>query len=98
MILFQPFFNTFGSTWITGSHHCAIVHNHSFAVDDVIVGIRVNIELVVHLVYIVIVWLVNMLDAWYMHLVSIKNFLDAFLVRVSADSNEHDVFWLEFLS
>ena len=38
-----------------------------------------------------------MLDTWYMHLVGIKNFLDAFLVRVTADGNENDVVWIEFL-
>ena len=54
--LLQPFLDAFRRTRITRSHHRAIVHDHSFPVDDEIVGIRVYIELVVHLVYILIVW------------------------------------------
>lgn len=42
MILFQPFFDTFGSTWITRAHHATIVHNHAFPIDDKEVGASVE--------------------------------------------------------
>ena len=38
MILFQPFFDTFGSTRITRAHHVSIVYNHAFPIDDKEVG------------------------------------------------------------
>ena len=42
MILFQPFFDTFGSTRITRAHHATIVHNHAFPIDDKEVGASVE--------------------------------------------------------
>ena len=101
MILFQPFLETFGSTWITRAHHASIVHNHAFPIDDKEVGDTVNVQLVVHLVYLAFglkVIGIDVFDAVHVHTVFIQDLFVAFPVVVSTDRNEYDVVCAIFLS
>ena len=99
--LFQPFFDIFGSTWITRAHHASIVHNHAFPIDDKEVGNTVDVQLVVHLVYLVFglkVIGMDVFDAVHVHTVFIQDLFVLFPVVVSTDRNEYDVVCAIFLS
>ena len=92
--------DTYSSTRIAGSHHASVVHNHSFAVDDEVMRKAVYVELLVHLVCFVVVQPIigqDVLDAEYIHLVLVENFLKPFPVLTSTDGDEHDVFCIVFL-
>ena len=89
---FQPKVNALGRARIAGSHHRTIVYNHPFAVDDEVVGIRVYIELVIHLVLLIVVRPVNgydVMDARHMHFVCIQYLLNPLLILVVADGDEY---------
>ena len=101
MILFQPFFNTFGSTRITRAHHATIVHNHAFPIDDKEVGDTVNVQLVVHLVYLAFglkVIGMDVFDAVHVYTIFIQNLFVSFPVVASTDRDEYNVVCAIFLS
>ena len=77
-LLSQPLFNTCGSTWIARTHHASVVYDYSFAIDDEVMWKAVYIKLVVHFVDIVVILQIisqEVLNAVYMHLVLLENFL-----------------------
>ena len=101
MILLQPFLDTFGSTRITRAHHATIVHNHAFPIDDKEVGNTVDVQLVVHLVYLVFglkVIGMDVFDAVHVHTIFIQDLFVLFPVVVSTDRNKYDVVCAIFLS
>ena len=101
MILLQPFLDIFGSTWITRAHHVSIVYNHAFPIDDKEVGDTVDVQLVVHIVYLAFglkVIGMDVFDAVRVHTVFIQDLFVSISVVASTDRDEYNVVCAIFLS
>ena len=96
----QPLLDACSCTWIAGTHHASVVHNHSFTIDDEEMWKAVYVELIVHFVDIdVILHIIghDMFDARYMHFVFVQYLFKSFPIVGTAYGDEGDVFWIVLL-